>query len=182
MRKQDEGDAVQQANPLHEEMPRNQPEQVARPKRIRSEEYKRKQRDRYRERYNNDPAFRERQTLLRHVRMAAPEKKERERARGRRRYQSKGREYHRERKRRWVSENRDRVNEYRRSYYRARAGERIRKQVFDGRRRRDPLHGLQSTIWKLVRGDISFDEYLQQFDRSLTRVDEICGDKKQSGE
>lgn len=117
-------------------------------------EYRRKQRESHAKRYKKDPVYREK--CLARKRRSYERNKERNNAR----------------RREWTKNNKERQLQNQREYY-ARNKSDQRDKIISNRKRRDPWRGLYKALDQFKRGDIDLNEFTRLCEERAIMVDEI---------
>ena len=128
-------------------------EQVERKKehertRVRSDDYKRKKREKSKEYYNKN--------------------KEELNKKARHRY-AKTTEKYIEKRKEWTINNRDKQNETQRNYYKTKREQQLVK-ILRNRKKRDPTIGLKSDLDAVKRGELGIDQVIKRFGDAVARV------------
>lgn len=114
------------------------------------------------------PEYREKRRLYAALkRLQEPEKAT---AKSRRNYY-KNKEQRNAQRAKWARENREREAANRRANYHRNKADRLAK-IYAGRRRRNPLYGLEAAIRRLEEGSIKLDEFTQLYGGALAHLDE----------
>jgi len=136
------------------------------------EEKRAKARERYRQRYATDEAFRQKESLRSASRSVEYNQRAKERAK-----KNYNRERDTKRKREYVKKCRDTVNAYRREYY-AKNRDHLREVIYSSRKDRNPAHGLNAAIHRLKRGDLSIREFVELYGDAIARINALVDSKK----
>lgn len=132
------------------------------------EKRKENQRERYRYRWLNEPGFREKE--LARGRSKDKLNPEKVRIRSKRNYE-RNKEKRNAQRIEWSKKNKERQLAKQRDYY-ARNKERLRELIYEGKKRRNPAHGLHAAISECLAGRITIHELTRLYSDALARLDE----------
>lgn len=83
-------------------------------------------------------------------------------------------------KNKWRTKKRDLINKNKEEYYAKqreyykRNAARLRESIYEGRRKRNPAHGIESAIRKFERGEIGLGELTSRFESALVQLDALA--------